>query len=480
MKNTDLIELLKYFDQSDIKSFSKFLSSPYFNSNKAAVSLFSEIRKYYPEFNSDDFNKQNIYSKVFPVEKYNDVKMRKLISDLNKLAEKYLSVERLTKNEKQMYNSLLLFKKEKSFFNKNESHLRNWENLLSSSKSKIDEEYYYFRFSLNSLKAHFESFKSTYVPNSKNTEFSSLICYFALKAMQIRCVAQIYILIYSIKEFDNTLIEELLNLEITGYFSSEPLIGIYCNIVRLFNLDIKESRILLQSVHNAISEMENRISNQEKLFLYWVVSQYLILVSKRHILTEFRSLKWHYLKKQIEIEIEEGGKLSWPVYISIVNNGLTQNELEWTEKFIIEFTNLVSSEEKNVIAGWAEAKLLNAKGEYSDSQRKLQLINTNLRELKYDIDSLTIINYYELKKYNELSYHLQAFNKYLSKTAAVRDKDIQKSSGGGFIMAVNLLVKLQYSTNPSQKIKIINKLNKIIGRRILYRKWIVEKLEALK
>ncbi len=100
--------------------------------------------------------------------------------------------------------------------------------------------------------------------------------------------------------------------------------------------------------------------------------------------------------------------------------------------------------------------------------------------MKYDIDSLTIINYYELKKYNELSYHLQAFNKYLSKTAAVRDKDIQKTSGGGFVMAVNLLVKLQYSTSPSQKIKITNKLNKIIGRRILYRKWIVEKLEALK
>lgn len=477
MNNTSLIKLLKYFTNSDIRSFSKFLASPYFNSNKAAVSLYSEIRKHYPEFNSADFTKQIIYTKVFPGEEYNDVKFRKLISDLNLLAEKYISVERLTKDENQMYNAFLNFKKEKSFFNKNDSLLRNWDKKLTNPAYKIDEDYYYYRFCFNSLMTHFDSFKGNHSPQSKTIELVSLTKYFALKAMQIFCVNQIYKVIYNI-ENDNLLLEELLSLEKGGFFKDEPLISIYCKIVRLFNLEMDESRRLLHLVHSEIAGIETRISNQEKSFLFWVVSQYIILTSKKFILTEFKSLKWHYLKKQIEIEIEEGGKFSWPVYLSIINNGLAQNETEWTEKFIVECTHLVNSDDNTALFSWAKAKLLNARGKYNESLKVLLLIKTKLGNLKIDIDSLTVINYYELKRYNELSYYLQTFNKYLHKPNILRDRDTNKNNGLGFIKAVNQLVKLQYSTNPEEKIEIVRKIEKITEKRILYRSWIIEKLKA--
>ncbi|MBE2216778.1 MAG: hypothetical protein IAE90_01150 [Ignavibacteria bacterium] len=479
MKNTNLIQLLNYFKLSDIRSFSKFIASPYFNSNTAAISLFSEIRKHYPEFNSAHFTKQNIYIKVFPGEKYNDVKFRKLVSDLNLLAEKYISVERLTKDENQMYNAFLNFKKAKSFFYKNELHLRNWGSILTNPAYKIDEDYYYYRFCFNSLLTHFDSFKGNHSPQSKTIELVSLTKYFALKAMQIFCVNQIYKVIYNI-ENDNLLLEELLSLEKGGFFKDEPLISIYCKIVRLFNLEMDESRKLLHIVHSEIAGIETRISNQEKSFLFWVVSQYIILTSKKFILTEFKSLKWHYLKKQIEIEIEEGGKFSWPVYLSIINNGLAQNETEWTEKFIVECTHLVSSGDNTALLSWAKAKLLNARGKYNESLKELLLINTNQGNLKIDIDSLTVINYYELKRYNELSYYLQTFKKYLDKSNIVRNRDTNKNTCGGFIKAVNQLVKLNYSTNPKEKTKIISKIEKITENRILFRSWILEKLKASK
>lgn len=296
MKNTNLIELLSYFKDSDIRSFSKFLVSPYFNSNKAAVSLFSEIKRYYPQFSSAGFTKSALYSNVFPGEKYNDTKMRKLISDLNKLAEKYISVERLTKDENQMYNTFLNFKKEKSFFNKNDSLLRNWDKKLTDPAYKKDEEYYFYSFCFNSLTSHFNSFKGNHNPQLTSIELKSLTKYFALKAIQIYCVNHVYKVIYR-AENDNTLLEELLTLDKEGYFDGEPLINIYCNIVRLFSLEMDESRKLLYHVHSEIAGIESSISNQEKSFLYWIVSQYIILSSKKYILTEYKTLKWHYLKK---------------------------------------------------------------------------------------------------------------------------------------------------------------------------------------
>lgn len=106
------------------------------------------------------------------------------------------------------------------------------------------------------------------------------------------------------------------------------------------------------------------------------------------------------------------------------------------------------------------------------------LIKTNLGNLKIDIDSLTVINYYELKRYNELSYYLQTFKKYLNKSNIVRNKDTNKNTGGGFIRAVDQLVKLQYSTNAEERAGIIRKIERITKDRILYRSWILGKLNA--
>jgi hypothetical protein len=89
------------------------------------------------------------------------------------------------------------------------------------------------------------------------------------------------------------------------------------------------------------------------------------------------------------------------------------------------------------------------------------------------------MNYYELGYYNDLSYYLQSFGKYISSTDKLYDIGINKKTGNGFIKAVNLLVKLQYISKPEERSAIIGKIKKITENRILCRNWVLEKLEAI-
>ena len=59
------LDIIKTFSEDEIKKFDLFLSSPYFNSKKSIVRLFKELRKFYPDFDSEDLTEEYLYSKVF-------------------------------------------------------------------------------------------------------------------------------------------------------------------------------------------------------------------------------------------------------------------------------------------------------------------------------------------------------------------------------------------------------------------------------
>ena len=70
MKNSQIIKLLRTFDPKEIRRFSEFISSPYFNKNKNVIKLYEVIRKAYPDFEQEKFTKENVFSKIFPGKKY--------------------------------------------------------------------------------------------------------------------------------------------------------------------------------------------------------------------------------------------------------------------------------------------------------------------------------------------------------------------------------------------------------------------------
>jgi hypothetical protein len=106
MKECNLAKILASFSKPEIKVFSKFIISPYFSTGKKFVVIFlQEFLKFYPDF---EITKNGLFELLYPGKPYNDVNMRKLVSEGINLAESFLLQKQLERDP--LRNELLLLK----------------------------------------------------------------------------------------------------------------------------------------------------------------------------------------------------------------------------------------------------------------------------------------------------------------------------------------------------------------------------------
>ncbi|MBK7253137.1 MAG: hypothetical protein IPI04_04255 [Ignavibacteria bacterium] len=93
MLKSSLLEIIRTFTKQELAKFEDFVRSPYFNKKENVTKLFLEIKKYAPEFKSENLEKEIVWQKIFSKVKYNYGIMKNLIFDLNKLAVKFIELE---------------------------------------------------------------------------------------------------------------------------------------------------------------------------------------------------------------------------------------------------------------------------------------------------------------------------------------------------------------------------------------------------
>ncbi|MEO8514158.1 MAG: hypothetical protein ABI543_11390, partial [Ignavibacteria bacterium] len=99
MVNSKLIRVLKTFSRSELKEFEKFVSLSYFANGRIFLSLLTELKKYYPDFNSTKLTRENIYSALYPGKEFKDTVIFTITSGLYNLATEFLSVIELRSNQ---------------------------------------------------------------------------------------------------------------------------------------------------------------------------------------------------------------------------------------------------------------------------------------------------------------------------------------------------------------------------------------------
>ena len=101
-----VIELFKALSNDELKKFSNFLNSRYFNNSSKVKLLFRQLIKHYPSF-TNNLNKVSLYKEIYGEVPYNDSTFRNHFSQLEKLIEKFLKVENMNRNHiKNEFNLL--------------------------------------------------------------------------------------------------------------------------------------------------------------------------------------------------------------------------------------------------------------------------------------------------------------------------------------------------------------------------------------
>jgi len=89
LQSNKVLNLLRSLNSKEFKEFNRFLNSPFFNTNPRIVSLYEQLKKYYPAFDSPKLAREKLYKKIFPTKTYHYQQMANLVSELTRLIEAY-------------------------------------------------------------------------------------------------------------------------------------------------------------------------------------------------------------------------------------------------------------------------------------------------------------------------------------------------------------------------------------------------------
>ena len=93
--SSKLLSLLKQFSKHELNGFKKFVNSPFHNEQEELSHLFAIIDRYFrsteKEQQKTPLEKEKVWKEIFDAKSYQDVRMRRLCSDLIKLAYSFLS-----------------------------------------------------------------------------------------------------------------------------------------------------------------------------------------------------------------------------------------------------------------------------------------------------------------------------------------------------------------------------------------------------
>jgi len=99
MQKSRLIEVLRSFSERERLQFDKYLASPYHNTQVDLLRLYQHIAFALQQKIDAALDKEYVYEKLFPKQAYKDVRIRLLMSDLLKHAERFLTVEAHLKDQ---------------------------------------------------------------------------------------------------------------------------------------------------------------------------------------------------------------------------------------------------------------------------------------------------------------------------------------------------------------------------------------------
>lgn len=138
-----MLKSINDLSELELDKFDKFLVSPFFNSRDKIISLFGYLKNRYPNITTVDIDKKNIFRYLYPDEKYNDIKIRRLISDFIELYENFLVNTELNNIDPDYSKTILLETlQNRGIYSRYD---RNYKELTKKLKNKFDKDDSYYK-----------------------------------------------------------------------------------------------------------------------------------------------------------------------------------------------------------------------------------------------------------------------------------------------------------------------------------------------
>lgn len=472
MRDTKLYKALINLSGHELNRLHRFILSPYFNRNTAAIILFEWLKGVLKHKNDHLLSKHEIWSMCYPKEDFDDNRFRKLQSDLLRLVEDFYAQETYELNPIHKAKFLLEAIYHKKLDNLQANALKSAQKLVESQKLKPSSFYYY----------QYEIEQSTYDLEKSIAERSSksniediaenLDKFYLAEKLRYYCTILNHQNVAAL-EYKMLFIDEIIHhIEKQGY-EDVPPIQIYYQILQTYKNP--EDRKHYDKLRILIKKFIHYFPEPHVKEILDAAFNYCILKSNTGYPEFVRELFNLYIEALENKLILVKNKISPWSFKNIVTAGLRLNEFDWVENFIEEYNVLLDDKFRENAITFNLAQLYFYKQDYPKVIKQLSQVEYD--DITYNLNSKTLLmaSYYELDEIEALGSLLDTFRVYLS-----RNKEIPATRRKHYLNTISIVKKL--SKILAGDVKEIERLEKEINttQGIVSKNWILEKLSALK
>ncbi|MEZ4883784.1 MAG: hypothetical protein R3E32_03520 [Chitinophagales bacterium] len=430
------ISILKTFTNKELKKLGEYIASPFFNKNQAVIDLFLLLKKYHPDYEGIGLQREKVFRKLFGKSKYEEQKLRYLMSDLTKLMEGFLIHEHFTQNQHSCAHSLLEIYTQRKLEKYFQTTLQNYQNQLDNNAIKnikhylnayqIDEAKFIFHSSLSNrpngtdIKGILDNLDIFYIANK--LKYSSEL-YNAQNILSL--------------DFDTPLLlnEIRQKFEAEDHLHQEPVIAIYHQIL----LTLLE-RETIQHYDQLILLLEQYAEHFEHSEL-----QDMYIFARNYCYRRYMGGDREYLRKSFELHeilLENNvllfdGQISQWDFKNIVSVGLVFGKNDFVEKFIFDYKKYLKPSVRENAFTYNLAYLRFYQKDYDSAIRLLH--NVEFTDPYYHIDTKVLLMrcYYELEEVIPLFNLIDTIRAYIR-----RNKQISKGNKNNYLNFFKFVKKL--------------------------------------
>jgi hypothetical protein len=447
LQNSKLLTLLATLGPWQLKSFEKYVRSPFFNVNETVIKCLQEITLSYPSF--DDVSETKLFNALFGRVNFEHKQLRYVMTDLTLLLEDFLAYE--TYQQDPFLRKQLLLKnfKDKGLEKYFHQQAVQAAEIIEKSKNNIDD--YKRRMLLDEISFEFNRKQSgRSVDNSLQSLSDSMDQYYLAQRLKYIC---------EMLNRKNVLSEQYdipslnyITAFLKGNPSENPLIAVYSQVLLLLqNFDNEAQYTELKKM---VFSNLSKIAVEELREIFVFLQNFCIRMinsGKEVYLLEL----FHIYEEMITNEIIfENNELEHHHFKNIITLALRLDKVKWAEDFILSTQGHLNKEIRKNALSYNMARVFYAQKRYREALRLMRSVEFS--DIFYHLDAkvLLIKIYYETEDFEPLLSLIASSGIYLRRSKLI--SDYQRGIYINFLNYVRKMARCKAGDNVDVKVLLSN------------------------
>ena len=433
-----IIEILKTFDNAELKSFGKFVRSPYFNTNDRIAVLYDNIKKFHPDYGSSKLTRENLFKVLYKGKKFDDNTMRYLASELNKLLDRFLLLRYMERDELRNEKFIATEYLERKML---ERAKKRFASIYEKAKKEMVGDDVYFRFEselLAALRSNMLTLNDKGI--DKITRDTEPFIYYIISSL-----THVYNMLSVERINNNAPIESYPEYNFVENFNIDGLLAFYekppvdpGNLTREDKINIS----MCISLHLAATL--NNVKDEEHFLKLWkLVDKYSGIYSLSEQYNIYNSLDGCCISKvknidalkyrRVYLEIKKsalskglhsykGNFMSVRNFRSIFHTAMDLREYKWAKGFAKRYIEEIYPDYRNDMTHFTKAEIEFAEGKYNRALEYISKVTFKYEGLKRFVKNLMLKIYYELDYVEQALSLIDSYKHFIAKNKKLSEE----------------------------------------------------------